>query len=251
MHGRPAAAKGHAPLPTRARAPSSARPSPPKESRRSPQRQRALTGPSTGHILNAVSTINTTQTKGGQAPERAKLIDDVIESLGAVRARGMQGVRHLRRSAVSVGHLQVLVRLQMTGPLPISRLASLMVVSAAGATGLVNRMEERGLVERVRDAGDRRVVLVRLAPKGSQLLDEVASRARESLVRVLTRMSDDDLTQLRNGLKALQRAGEAVAEEDERDRDDADGPDGCRPPGDGRARDGRESRGPHAAEDPE
>jgi homoprotocatechuate degradation regulator HpaR len=40
--------------------------------------------------------------------------------------------------------------------------------------GVLARMEETGLVERRRVAADHRRVLVRLAPKGEQLIDEIA-----------------------------------------------------------------------------
>ena len=47
----------------------------------------------------------------------------------------------------------------------MSRLAELLDVSLSNATGIVDRMEERGLVERVRVPDDRRVVLVRIGPQ--------------------------------------------------------------------------------------
>jgi hypothetical protein len=40
--------------------------------------------------------------------------------------------------------------------------------------GVLARMEEMGLVERKRVASDQRRVMVRLAPKGDQLIDEIA-----------------------------------------------------------------------------
>lgn len=162
-----------------------------------------------------MQTNNVTQsTASGRPGEKDALVDEVVEALGAVRARGMRGIQNLRRGSLSVGHLQVLVRLRMGGPLPVSRLAQFLGVSAAGATGMVGRMEERGLVERVRDERDRRVVLVRLAPHGRSVLDEISSRGRASLRRVLMRLDGDELTQLRNGLTAFHRAAREAAEDD-------------------------------------
>ena len=54
----------------------------------------------------------------------------------------------------------------------MSRLAEMLDVSMSNATGLVDRMEERGLVERVRVPDDRRVVLVRPTQAGLGLVDE-------------------------------------------------------------------------------
>ena len=48
----------------------------------------------------------------------------------------------------------------------MSRLADWLGIGAPNATGLLDRMEQRGLVERVRDAEDRRVVLARATDLG-------------------------------------------------------------------------------------
>ncbi len=44
--------------------------------------------------------------------------------------------------------------------MPMSKLADALDVSVASLTGIIDRMEARGLVERRREPGDRRVVLV-------------------------------------------------------------------------------------------
>ena len=62
---------------------------------------------------------------------------------------------------VSMTQVHVLSLLQHHGDVPMSRLADLLDVSVSNATGLIDRMEERGLVERVRVPDDRRVVIVR------------------------------------------------------------------------------------------
>ena len=71
-------------------------------------------------------------------------------------------------------HLHVMWRLEESGELPMSRLAEFLDVSLSNATGLIDRMEERGLVERSRVSDDRRVVLVRLtAGRAQDVLDEI------------------------------------------------------------------------------
>ena len=68
------------------------------------------------------------------------------------------GGDRMRQGRVSMTHLHILSMLDHHGELPMSRLADLLDVSLSNATGLIDRMEERGLVERVRDPDDRRVV---------------------------------------------------------------------------------------------
>jgi DNA-binding MarR family transcriptional regulator len=58
--------------------------------------------------------------------------------------------------------------------LPQSRLGQMLVVNKSNVTGLVDRLEENGFVERVDSPNDRRVKLVRLTEKGKAKLDETS-----------------------------------------------------------------------------
>jgi DNA-binding MarR family transcriptional regulator len=55
-------------------------------------------------------------------------------------------------------------------------LARLLELDKSSVTGLVDRAERRGLVERVPSPADRRAVLVRLADEGRSLVSEVSAR---------------------------------------------------------------------------
>ena len=61
-------------------------------------------------------------------------------------------------------------------PLPMGRLAATLGCDASNVTGLVDRLESRGLVERRPSAGDRRVKVVRLTPAGSRLRAQLLRR---------------------------------------------------------------------------
>ena len=90
-------------------------------------------------------------------------------------------------------------------PMPMSRLAKALSCDASNVTGLVDRLETRGLVERRPAAGDRRVKVLGLTATGSrlrgELLRNMAGRAhplarltaqdRQALVRILERLLDD------------------------------------------------------------
>ena len=81
-------------------------------------------------------------------------------------------------------------------------------VSLSNATGLIDRVEERGFVERTRIPTDRRMVMVRLTPAGRQMLDEIETVREQVLRRVLDRL---DATQLPGVAKAMADLREAVA----------------------------------------
>jgi DNA-binding MarR family transcriptional regulator len=63
----------------------------------------------------------------------------------------------------------------------IGELAERLQVRHHSAVGLVNRMEEQGLIERRPNKGDKRQVLIGLTKKGIHLLESLASLHHEEL----------------------------------------------------------------------
>jgi DNA-binding MarR family transcriptional regulator len=57
----------------------------------------------------------------------------------------------------------------MRGPVGMTELTGLLHVERSSLTGLVDRVERRGLVKRVQDPADRRAFQIALTPKGTRL----------------------------------------------------------------------------------
>ncbi len=64
-------------------------------------------------------------------------------------------------------------------PRPMGELAAMMRCDNSNMTGIVDRMEERGLVRRAPAEGDRRVKLIELTEEGARLREEMARRIAE------------------------------------------------------------------------
>jgi len=78
-------------------------------------------------------------------------------------------------------------------PLPILDIASRMIQTVPGITGLIDRLEKATLVERKRCEKDRRVVFVSITDQGKQLvgtLDEPVNKLHHQL---LSHLSQDEL----------------------------------------------------------
>src|SRR5258708_19177179 len=89
-------------------------------------------------------------------------------------------------------------------PIPMGQLAETLACDASNVTGLVDRLESRGLVRRHPSATDRRVKVLDLTPTGSRLrtllvdrmttppatLRRLSVREQRTLVRILTRLLD-------------------------------------------------------------
>lgn len=119
---------------------------------------------------------------------------------GSIRLLRCAATGRMVRQGVSMTHLHVMWQLEEFGELAMSRLADLLDVSLSNATGLIDRMEERGLIERTRDTDDRRVVLVRLTAAGMELLEEIQIMRLDLMTAVLERLDDRKLDRLYAGL---------------------------------------------------
>lgn len=77
------------------------------------------------------------------------------------------------------------------------------MVTTGAMTNRIDRLEERGLVERDTVQGDRRKVIVRLTSAGLSLVDEVVTGHLAAERQILASLSDRQQTQLRSYLRTL------------------------------------------------
>jgi len=137
--------------------------------------------------------------------DREQAIAGVLDELTVWTPRERQGAfRSWLRGSLSLVHLHVLTILE-DGPLPMSRLADALDVSVASATGIIDRMEGRKLVERLSDPADRRRVLVHATRPGVDVFEALTRERRAKLAPLLERMTDDELASFLTGLRALRR----------------------------------------------
>lgn len=78
----------------------------------------------------------------------------------------------------------LLYLLHVGGSRTVSDLAAHLGMTAAGATGLIDRMVKANLVERYRDESDRRVVWVKLGTAGAERLAETQRQRRKIMAEI-------------------------------------------------------------------
>ena len=96
--------------------------------------------------------------------------------------------------------------LAMRAPAKASQIAREVGVTPAGATDVIDRLEERRLVRRVADPTDRRAVLVSLAALGLRRHRETRAAVRSMLDEVDRAMTPAERRALALGMAALLRA---------------------------------------------
>lgn len=157
---------------------------------------------------------------------RTTIPDDLLDELTSWPPGERAGLfRRWHQGAFSLIQLNVVAVLEAQGPLSMSRLAEALDVSVASATGIVDRMEHRGLVARRHEEDDRRVVVVSLAEAGTHVFRDMAAHRREHMGLLLAELTPDELDGFVKGVRAVRAARRRFMDGLAAD---ASGPD-CRP----------------------
>ena len=133
----------------------------------------------------------------------APIIADIRAAMTAIKCASSERVLRL---GISMAQLHILYTLQRTGEMTMSHLADILNVSLSNATGLIDRIEERGFVERTRVAEDRRVVLIRVTDSGRRALEEIDALNEDLLRSVLGTLGRGQLAAVATATGALRAA---------------------------------------------
>jgi MarR family transcriptional regulator, organic hydroperoxide resistance regulator len=98
---------------------------------------------------------------------------------------------------LSPPQVRALIVLDPERPVPMSELAEALHCDNSNVTGIVDRLEDRCLVERRSAAHDRRVKMLAVTPRGAELRERLAERL-EQAPPPLAGLSPDDQRALRD-----------------------------------------------------
>ena len=104
---------------------------------------------------------------------------------------------------LSFAQLRVLTALEEDDGCPAASLAERAGVTPATVTGMLDILEEQGVVTRERSASDRRVVIARLTPEGRRLRDRRRAEVRGVFEDALATLDPADLAAAPRVLRRL------------------------------------------------
>lgn len=132
--------------------------------------------------------------------------NDVADQVIAALRRVIRAVDLHSRALVDgyglTGPQALLLKSLARGSLSAGELAARVSLSQATVTDILNRLEQRGLIRRVRDTGDRRRVIVEATDAGHALLAQSPPLLQERFAQRFMELEDWEQSQL---LSSLQR----------------------------------------------
>jgi len=140
------------------------------------------------------------------AKDHAKLADFILFSQ---REFLLNLSRELNRDNISFAQFFLLGYLATSKELTMTDIARKMGHSTAAATGLVDRLEKLGLMERTHAVDDRRKVLVRITSRGIELVSRLRDELQNQIADAMSETSSADADSFMNSYRALDTSATA------------------------------------------
>jgi DNA-binding MarR family transcriptional regulator len=145
-----------------------------------------------------------------QKPDTNPLVEDIL-SLAAKLFRVLLPTipREVLELDVTAPQLKIMLMLYMNNtPMRMSAIASDLGITLATATGLIDRLVERGMITRESLPDDRRVVLCLLSREGTDAISRIWQTARSRMGNILKKMHEDRLKALDDALDHMLETSE-------------------------------------------
>ena len=127
-------------------------------------------------------------------PGNEDVIKDIVKSIRRlVRAENLDSQKISKQFGLTGPQSLVLRLLTQKGALSSADLSRQMYVSPSNITGIIDRLEKKRLVERIRKQGDRRVALITLTQSGQKLGKTIPDPIEKKFINQLADLEPEHL----------------------------------------------------------
>lgn len=123
--------------------------------------------------------------------------------VGLTRKVNKEADKALEELGLSYFEYKVMCALEEEGKVPMSRVAEKYMLTKAGLTSIIDRLEEKNYVTRIRSEEDRRVIYVELTDKGREKLAQSRKIFGEVIERFMKKLDNNELDNLEKILTKL------------------------------------------------
>lgn len=120
--------------------------------------------------------------------------------------------RSIEENGLCFSDFAVLEALLHKGPLSISEIGKRVLLTSGSMTAAVDRLEEKGLVQRATTAKDRRARVIHLTETGQAFIHPIFLKHKEDLESLMAFLDDQEKQLLYEPLKKLGRLAEEALE---------------------------------------
>lgn len=140
-----------------------------------------------------------------------RVAGNLFEALPLFPKRLLRVDELARQQQMPFSHIQILIMLAAE-ELSIGQISDRLGIAKPNVTPMVDTLRDAGLVERIRDERDRRIVNVRLLPQGEERLQMIRASIEEQVTRWPGAFSRSEVKELSNALATLIRMAGGMKE---------------------------------------
>jgi len=135
---------------------------------------------------------------------RARLVEESIEAY-KLYWNALRQTAELAWSQLdlTLSQLKGILLLDVRGPMTISQVATILMISRPSASILIDQLVQLGLVDRTTDQADRRRAIVVLTAQGVEIVHRLTRGDQDFMRSWFERMANEDLGALSQGMQAL------------------------------------------------
>jgi len=122
-----------------------------------------------------------------------------------IQARELYTKELNKNYSVTAAQLNCVLALREEGPSSPSKIAKIIMVKSSTVTGIIDRLEKKGIVERLRNSPDRRVVTIQLTAAGKKMANNAPPPIQQKIVDGLTLLRESEIKRIVKSLKIITR----------------------------------------------
>ncbi len=123
-------------------------------------------------------------------PDFADKLNEIMPVLMREFARVQP--KEIYKGLVTMPQVLILQYLNSQEIVKMTDIANFMNVSTAATTGIVDRLVKSGYVFRVFDQEDRRIIKIKITPKGLALMKKLVHERRKMVISIFSKISEQD-----------------------------------------------------------
>lgn len=132
-----------------------------------------------------------------------QVTEEILTLMIFMKKKFFKPAEQLTRSQLSPVQFFTMSTLHHSGPQAMSDLARVIQISKQQLTPLICRLIDSGMVKRIPDDKDRRIINIDLTPAGRQTFKDLSTAIRNEISKKLQGLSDLELEELDQMLKRM------------------------------------------------
>jgi DNA-binding MarR family transcriptional regulator len=122
-----------------------------------------------------------------------QLVESYIDLSFRIHKTGEMIITRELNDLLTIEQEAVMRYIRENGPCPSSALSKAFFVEKSAVTAIINRLENKGYIQRMRSDEDRRVVFLRLTEEGARFHQECWEKINNLLMKIISQLNKEDI----------------------------------------------------------